>query len=56
MAQPSFSKTSLHIRHKKTDIRRLVTDWIRLPEDDVNVTSVNMFKNRIDQYLKTNRG
>ena len=46
--------------HSRLDIRkytfslRVVNDWNRLPEECVNATSVNMFKNIIDQYfLKT---
>ena len=31
--------------------QRVVNDWNRLPEGCSNATSVNMFKNRIDQYL-----
>ena len=47
-------------RHSRLDVRkytfsqRVVNDWNKLPEECVNATSVNMFKNRIDQYfLKT---
>ena len=48
--------------HSRLDIRkytfsqRVVNYWHKLPEECVNATSVNMFKNRIDQYfLKTRR-
>ena len=42
----------------KLDIRkyafsqRTINGWNRLPGECVNVTSVNMFKNKIDNYLK----
>ena len=46
--------------HSRLDIRkytfsqRVVNDWNKLPEECINATSVNMFKNKIDQYyLKT---
>ena len=46
--------------HSRSDIRkytfsqRVVNDWNKLPEE--YATSVNIFKNRIDQYfLKTRR-
>ena len=48
--------------HSRLDIRkytfsqRVVNDWNKLPEECINATSVNMFKNKIDQYyLKTRR-
>ena len=48
--------------HSRLDIRkytfsqRVVNDWNKLPEECINATSVNMFKNNIDQYfLKTRR-
>ena len=48
--------------HSRLDIRkytfcqRVVNDWNKLPEECINATSVNMLKNRIDQYfLKTRR-
>ena len=47
--------------HARLDIRkymfsqRVVNDWHRLPEECINATSVNMFKNRIDQYLLMTR-
>ena len=48
--------------HSRLDIRkcsfsqRVVNDWNKLPEECINATSVNMFKNIIDQYfLKTRR-
>ena len=49
-------------RHSRLDIRkytfsqRVLNDWKKLPEECINATSVNMFKNKIDQYfLKTRR-
>ena len=30
---------------------RVINEWNRLPNDCVNASSVNMFKNRIDRYL-----
>ena len=48
--------------HSRLDIRkytfsqRVVNDWNKLPEECINATSVNMFKNKIDKYyLKTRR-
>ena len=47
--------------HSRLDIRkytfsqRVVTDWHKLPEKCINATSVNMFKNRIDQYFLKRR-
>ena len=48
--------------HSRLDIRkymfsqRVVNDWNKLPEECINATSINMFKNRIDQYfVKTRR-
>ena len=37
--------------------QRLINEWSKLPNDCVNASSVNMFKNRIDRYLirATNR-
>ena len=47
-------RMSLHIRF--TFSQRVLSDWNRLPVECINATSVNMFKNRIDQYfLKTTR-
>ena len=43
----------------KLDIRkyafsqRTINEWNRLPGECVNATSVNMFKNKIDNYFKT---
>ena len=31
--------------------QRVINDWNKLPNDCVNASSVNMFKNRIDIYL-----
>ena len=31
--------------------QRVIKEWNKLPNDCVNVSSVNMFKNRIDRYL-----
>ena len=31
--------------------QRVVNEWNKLPNDCVNASSVNMFKNRIDRYL-----
>ena len=30
---------------------RVINEWNKLPNDCVNASSVNMFKNRIDRYL-----
>ena len=32
--------------------QRVINEWNKLPNDCVNASSVNMFKNRIDSYLK----
>ena len=31
--------------------QRVTNEWNKLPNDCVNASSVNMFKNRIDRYL-----
>ena len=31
--------------------QRMINEWNKLPNDCVNASSVNMFKNRIDRYL-----
>ena len=31
--------------------QRVINKWNKLPNDCVNASSVNMFKNRIDRYL-----
>ena len=31
--------------------QRVINEWNKLPNDCVNTSSVNMFKNRIDRYL-----
>ena len=31
--------------------QRLINEWNKLPNDCVNASSVNMFKDRIDSYL-----
>ena len=36
---------------KYTFSQRVVNAWNKLPEECINATSVNMFKNRIDQYF-----
>ena len=44
----------LEIRKHTFSQRVVVNYWNRLPEECVNATGVNMFKNRVDQYfLKT---
>lgn len=35
---------------------RVINDWNNLSEKDINVQDINTFKNRIDNYLKINRG
>ena len=32
--------------------QRMINEWNRLPGECVNATSVNMFKNKIDNYFK----
>ena len=36
---------------KNSFSQRVINEWNKLPNDCVNVSSVNMFKNRIDRYL-----
>ena len=31
--------------------QRVINEWNKLPNDCVNASNVNMFKNRIDRYL-----
>ena len=31
--------------------QKVINEWNKLPNDCVNASSVNMFKNRIDRYL-----
>ena len=31
--------------------QRVINEWNKLPNDCVNASSVNVFKNRIDKYL-----
>ena len=31
--------------------KRVINEWTKLPNDCVNASSVNMFKNRIDRYM-----
>ena len=44
-------------QHCRLDMReysfsqRVMNEWNKLPNDCVNASSVNMFKNRIDRYL-----
>ena len=40
----------LHMR-KYSFSQRVINEWNKLPNDCVNASSVNMFKNRIDRYL-----
>ena len=55
----SLCSHSINLRldiRKYTFSQKVVNDWNKLPEECINATSVNMFKNRIDQYLlKTRR-
>ena len=45
-----------HYNPLEDHYQRVVNDWNKLPEECINATSVNMFKNKIDQYfLKTRR-
>ena len=40
----------LHIK-KYSFSQRVINEWNKLPNDCVNASSVNMFKNRIDRYF-----
>ena len=50
-------KAALVKEHCMFDMRkysfsqRVINEWNKLPNDCVNASSVNMFKNRIDRYL-----
>ena len=50
-------KAALVKEHCRLDMRkysfsqRLINEWNKLPNDYVNASSVNMFKNKIDRYL-----
>ena len=44
-------KLKLDIR-KYAFSQRTINEWNRLPRECVNATSVNMFKNKIDNYFK----
>jgi hypothetical protein len=35
---------------------RVIDTWNSLPEDSINATSINMFKNRLDKFLYNNIG
>ena len=39
------------ILRKYSFSQRVINEWNKLPNDCVNASSVNMFKNRIDRYL-----
>ena len=47
----------LHTYIRRLDMRkyslsqRVINEWNKLPNDRVNASSVNMFKNIIDRYL-----
>ena len=36
---------------KHSFLQRVINEWNKLPNDCVNASSVNMFKNRIDIYV-----
>ena len=50
-------KAALVKVHCRLDMRKysfsqmVINEWNKLPNDCVNASSVNMFKNRIDRYL-----
>ena len=44
-------RCKLYIR-KYAFSQRTINEWNRLPGECVNSTSVNMFKNKIDNYFK----
>ena len=45
-------KAALVKEQCRLDMRkRVINEWNKLPNDCVNASSVNMFKNRIDRYL-----
>ena len=52
-----FFKAALVKEQCRLDMRkysfsqRVINEWNKLPNDCVNASSVNMFKNRIDKYL-----
>ena len=55
--EPDDTKPALVKEQCRLDMRkysfsqRVINEWNKLPNDSVNASSVNMFKNRIDRYL-----
>ena len=55
--EPEDTKQLLVKEQCRLDMRkysfsqRVINEWNKLPNDCVNASSVNMFKNRIDRYL-----
>ena len=55
--EPEDTKRALVKEQCRLDTRkysfsqRVINEWNKLPNDCVNASSVNMFKNRIDRYL-----
>ena len=45
-------RCKLDIRNLYAFSQRTIDEWNRLPGECVNATSVNMFKNKIDNYFE----
>ena len=44
-------KSYCKLDKRKCSSQRTINDWNKLSHDGVNVSSANMFKNKIDNYL-----
>ena len=59
LAYRESNKAALVMEQCRLDMRkytfsqRMINEWNKLQNDCVNASSVNMFKNRIDRYMKT---
>ena len=49
--EPEDTKQCRLNMRKYSFSQRVINEWNKLPNDCVNASSVNMFKNRIDRYL-----
>ena len=50
--EPEETKQQCRLDMRKYSFSyRVINEWNKLPNDCVNASSVNMFKNRIDRYL-----
>ena len=50
--EPALVKEQCRLDMRKYSFsQRVINEWNKLPNDYVNASSVNIFKNRIDRYL-----